>query len=131
MKLKCRWRLIALIARHGNSPFTNLCTMRQNFRPIWIELKRELKDTNYELDNERENNDDLRKQLQQKNADSLSTEIQYLQSLYRPTTREFASIGLAIILSGALGVMTQMEKVSVILEKYSPFAKHYISTGLF
>ena len=38
---------------------------------------------------------------------------------------------MAIILSGALGVMSQMERVSGILDKYSPFGKQYTSTGLF
>lgn len=70
-------------------------------------------------------------QLQTKKDDSLYAEIQHLQSIYKPSKRKYASVGLAIILSGALGVMTQMEKVSGILEKYSPFGKQYISTGLF
>lgn len=93
--------------------------------------KKELQDAKYELNNEREKNDDLSMQLQTKKDDSLYAEIQHLQSIYKPSKRKYASVGLAIILSGALGVMTQMEKVSGILEKYSPFGKQYISTGLF
>jgi len=93
--------------------------------------KKELEGAKYELAGERERNDDLTKELQSKKDDSLNAEIQHLQSIYRPSTRKYASIGLAIILSGALGVMSQMEKVSGTLEKYSPFGKQYISTGLF
>jgi hypothetical protein len=93
--------------------------------------KKELEDTKYELASERESRDALTKELQTKKDDSLNNEIQHLQSIYRPSTRKYASIGLAILLSGALGVMSQMEKVSGVLEKYSPFGKQYISTGLF
>jgi ABC-type siderophore export system fused ATPase/permease subunit len=93
--------------------------------------KRELEDTKYELKTEREANSDLNKQLVTKQDESLRAEIQHLQSIYKPSTRKYASIGLAIVLSGALGVMTQMAKVSGILEKYSPFGKQYISLGLF
>jgi hypothetical protein len=93
--------------------------------------KKELEDTKYELKSEREVNSDLNKQLATKQDESLRAEIQHLQSIYKPSTRKYASIGLAIVLSGALAVMTQMEKVSGILEKYSPFGKQYISLGLF
>lgn len=93
--------------------------------------KKELEDAKYELKNEREGNEDLHRQLQAKNDDSLNAEIQHLQSIYRPSTRNYASIGLSIILTGVLGMMSQMEKVSAVLEKYAPFEKRYISTGLF
>lgn len=93
--------------------------------------KKDFEDAKYELKNERENSDALSAQLEAKRDDSLSAEIQHLQEIYKPSTRNYASIGLAIILSGALAVMTQMEKVSGILEKHSPFEKQYIGTGLF
>jgi hypothetical protein len=93
--------------------------------------KKELEDAKYELVSEREKSDELTKELQSKKDDSLKAEILHLQSIYKPSTRNYASIGLAIILSGALGVMSQMERVSGTLEKYSPFGKQYISTGLF
>jgi hypothetical protein len=93
--------------------------------------KMELEDAKNELASARESRDALSNQLQSKKDDSLNNEIEHLQSLYRPSTRKYASIGLAILLSGALGVMSQMEKVSGVLEKYSPFGKQYISTGLF
>lgn len=93
--------------------------------------KKELEDAKYELASEREKGNELTKELQRKKDDSLNAEIEHLQSIYKPSTRRYASIGLAIILSGALGVMSQMEKVSGVLEKYSPFGKQYISTGLF
>lgn len=94
-------------------------------------IKNELEDTKNELVKERERNAKLTKELQRKKDDSLTAEIKHLQSTYRPSTRKYATIGLAIILSGALGAMSQMEKVSAILEKYTPFDKQYISTGLF
>jgi hypothetical protein len=93
--------------------------------------KKELEDAKYELASERERCDELAKELQKKKDDSLNNEIEHLRSIYRPSTRKYASIGLAILLSGALGVMSQMEKVSGVLERYSPFGKQYISTGLF
>lgn len=93
--------------------------------------KKELEAAKYELKNERESNEDLNRQLQAKKDDSLNAEIEHLQSIYRPSTRNYASIGVAILLTGVLGVMSQMEKVSAILEKYAPFEKRYISTGLF
>jgi hypothetical protein len=93
--------------------------------------KKELEDVKYELKSERENNDDLRKQLQVKKDESLKAEIEHLQAIYTPSPRNYASIGLAILLSGALGVMSQMERASGILEKYSPSGKEYIGTGLF
>ncbi len=93
--------------------------------------KKELDDTKYELKSQRESNEDLKKQLQVKNDDSLTNEIEHLQSIYTPSTRKYASMGLAILLSGALGVMSQIEKVSAVLEKYCPFGKQHISTGLF
>lgn len=93
--------------------------------------KRDLEDTKEILKTERENVEDLRIQLQTKQDDSLRSEIEHLQSLYKPSTRKYASIGLAIVLSGAFSVMTQMEKVTGVLEKYSPFEKYYVSTGLF
>jgi len=94
-------------------------------------IKKELEVAKYELANEQERNNDLTNELQSKKDDSLNNEIQHIQSLYRPSTRKYASIGLGILLSGALAVMSQMEKVSGVLERYSPFGKQYISTGLF
>lgn len=93
--------------------------------------KKELEDAKYELASERESCNALTKELQTKQDDSLNNEIQHLQSIYRPSMRKYASIGMAILLSGALSVMSQMEKVSGVLQKYSPFDKQYISTGLF
>jgi hypothetical protein len=110
------------------------------YKPLYdaVQLQNELdktrealEETRNELRNERGLSDTLRKELQTKTDDSLRAEIEHLQSLYKPSTRKYASIGLGIILSGALGAMTQMEKVSGILAKYSPFGKQYISTGLF
>ena len=91
----------------------------------------ELEDVKTNLASEQERNQGLTQELQKKNDDSLNSEIAHLQSIYRPSTRKYASIGMAIILSGALGVMSQMERVSGILDKYSPFGKQYTSTGLF
>lgn len=100
--------------------------------------KKDLEDVQAELLSEREKNDELRKELQTKNKeletkndDSLMAEIQYLRSLYKPSARKYASLGLAIVLSGALGVMSKLESVSSILKKYSPFEEQYISTALF
>lgn len=93
--------------------------------------QKELEDAKNELASERERSDELTKELQIKKDDSLRAEIEHLQFIYRPSARKYASIGLAIVLSGALAVMSQMEKVSDILEKYSPFGKQYVSTSLF
>lgn len=95
------------------------------------DAKSELSDAKSELLSEREKNDALRKELQTKNDDSVIAEIKHLQSVYKPSTRKYASLGLAIVLSGALSIMLQMENVSNILKKYSPFGQQYISTGLF
>jgi len=101
---------------------------------ITVELemtKKELEYAKNEIANEREKSEQLNKDLQNKKDDSLNEEIQHIQSLYKPSTRKYASIGLGILLSGAFAVMSQMEKVSGVLERYSPFGKQYISTGLF
>ncbi len=76
------------------------------------ETKKEFEDKKDELKSARENNEDLSKQLQTKQDDSLRAEIQHLQSIYRPSRRKYASVGLAIVLSGAFAVMTQMERGS-------------------
>lgn len=91
----------------------------------------ELETVKHDLASEREKNDELTKELLKKKDDSLNAEIAHLQSIYRPSTRKYASLGLAIILSGTLGAMSQMERVSGVLERHSPFGKQYISTGLF
>jgi hypothetical protein len=94
-------------------------------------VRNELEDTKNELLAEREKNISLEKELQKKKDDSLIAEIQHLQSVYKPSTRKYASLGLAVILTGALGMMVKMENVANILQKYSPFGQQYISTGLF
>ncbi len=110
------------------------------YKPLYdsIELQRELDEVKKELTEAKidlkpkiEKIRELTEEVQRKKDDSLSSEIQHLQTLYRPSSRNYASIGLAMVLSGALGVMTQMEKVSGVLEKYSPFEGKYISTILF
>lgn len=92
---------------------------------------KELEDTKRELTSEREQSEKLTMELAIKKDDSLNADIKHLQSIYRPSTRKYASIGLAILLTGALGVMWQMERVSSILEAHSPFGKKFIGTGLF
>jgi hypothetical protein len=94
-------------------------------------IKKLLKDTQSELDIERAQNIELGEKLKIKSDDSLKSEIQYLQRLYQPSTSNYASIGLAIVLTGALGVMSQMERVSNILAQYSPFGREYVGRGLF
>ena len=123
------------VERFNRKP-TELALYKPLYDAVQLQSKldkseKELEDAKHELASERERNDELTKELQLKKDDSLNAEIDHLQSIYRPSTRKYASIGLAILLSGALGVMSQMEKVSGILEKYSPFGKQYISTGLF
>lgn len=121
---------------HFNRKPTELALYKPLYDAVQLQnevdkTKRALEEARNELKNERVVSDALRQELQTKTDDSLRAEIEHLQSLYKPSTRKYASIGLGILLSGALGVMTQMEKVSSILAKYSPFGKQYISTGLF
>jgi hypothetical protein len=92
---------------------------------------KDLEKTECELMQEREANARLEKRLQDKSNDELAAEIKHLKQIYNPSSRRYASLGIAIVLSGTLAVMTQMEKVSSVLERYSPFEKHYISTSLF
>ena len=94
-------------------------------------LKAELKTTKELVDQQFDSNERLRKSLDEKADNSLKDEIAHVRSLYRPSSRRFASFGLAIILSGALGTMTQMERVSLALHKYSPVEPNIISTALF
>jgi|GEM_PF-6751747 len=108
-------------------PFYDLIQLQSELDKIKIELE----ETKSELSSERKNNDELRKEIQTEKDDSLNAEIQHLQSLYTPSTRKYASLGIGIILSGALGIMTQMENVSIVLQKYSPFEQQYMSTGFF
>ena len=94
-------------------------------------LENELREAKKELESEREENAALNIQVKEKSDSSLKEEIQYLQDFYRPSTRKFASIGMAIVLSGVLAAMSQMERVSTVLQRYSPFSKEYITTALF
>jgi magnesium-transporting ATPase (P-type) len=94
-------------------------------------LKTELSEAKSELAAERDTNATLNKQLAEKNDNSLRAEIQQLKDIYRPSTRKFASIGMAIVLPAVLAVMTQMEHVSDVIQKYSPLPKQYVTTALF
>lgn len=69
--------------------------------------------------------------LNKKDEERLAEEIRHLQNIYKPTARGFASLGLAVVLAGIIGAATQVERVSGILEKYSPFDGVYIRTGVF
>jgi hypothetical protein len=91
----------------------------------------ELKATKYELAQQSSENERLKSKVDEKNDASLKDEIEYVRSLYRPSSKRFASFGLAILLTGALGTMTQMERVSAMLQKYSPVGTYVISTTLF
>jgi hypothetical protein len=93
--------------------------------------KKKLGETEKALNEIRDNNLELQKQLEEKKDESLKSEIENLQSLYKPSTREYASISIGIVLTGSLAVMSQMEKVSTVLKSHSPFGEKYIGTILF
>ena len=94
-------------------------------------LKKETEALQGELKSEQETNADLRKKLVEKEDSSLKQEIEHLKSLYKPSAQKYASLGLGIVLTGALAVMSQMEAVSDVVKKYSPFGEKYTSTTLF
>lgn len=94
-------------------------------------LLEELKAVKYEMAQQSSENERLKSQIDEKNDTSLKDEIEYVRSLYRPSSKRFASFGLAIILTGVLGTMAQMERVSFALQKHSPVGADVISTMLF
>jgi hypothetical protein len=59
--------------------------------------KKELEETKLELLEEQRKNEELKKEIEIKKDELLTAEIQHLQSIYRPSTRKYASLGFAII----------------------------------
>lgn len=96
-------------------------------RSLRAELQKEREDR--AVDQEQLRN--LEALLSKKDDEQLASEIKHLQKIYRPSARGFASVGLAVLFAGIVGTATQVERVSSILEKYSPFDGVYIRTGVF
>lgn len=110
------------------------------YKPMYeaVELQRklekcqgELEETKSELAAALEQNEALSQELHAKRNDALEKEIEHLRATYSPSPQSYASIGLGILMTGTLGILSKMESVSNLLEKYAPFDKQYISKALF
>jgi hypothetical protein len=93
--------------------------------------KTEIEGLKTELKNEKELTDDLKKQLVKKEDESLKNEIEHLKSLYKASPQKYATLGLGVVLTGALLVMSRIEAVWQELTKYSPFSEKNTKLYLF
>jgi len=75
--------------------------------------------------------DRLKKQLDDKEKQEFEDERKKVESLYTMSRRGWASMGIALILSGLLTIMTKIEDVSAKLKKYSPIDEKYLNLFLF
>ena len=92
--------------------------------------KKELESVRLELRNERESKHRLIKKVQQRKDESLDEEIYRFHADFRLSNRRYASMGMALALTGLLTAMTQMDQASGILEGFSPVMQGAIITFL-
>ena len=74
---------------------------------------------------------ELNKKLADRKNQEFESERKRLEGLYKPGGRTWASLGITLLLSGTLTVMTKMEEVSAKLKRYSPVNDDLLNKYLF
>ena len=92
---------------------------------------KEIDDLKQQLEWRKHEMDSIKEQLADRKKQEFDAERTRLESLYRPSGRSWASLGITLLLSGALAVMTKIEEVSAKLKKYSPVDDEVLNTALF
>jgi len=93
--------------------------------------RKEIADLKEQLEWRKREVDNIKEQLADRKKQEFDAERKRLESLYRPSGRSWASLGITLLLSGALAVMTKIEEVSTELKKYSPIDDEVLNTALF
>lgn len=75
--------------------------------------------------------DQLKKNIEDKETEEFEKEKKQIESLYITSGRSFTSMGIALLLSGLLVVMTNIENVSEKIKKYSPIDEKYLNLSIF
>lgn len=73
----------------------------------------------------------LEGQLNDRKNQEFDAERRRLEKLYKPGGRTWASLGITLVLSGALAIMTKMEDVSAKLKQYSPVDEKLLNNCTF
>lgn len=76
-------------------------------------------------------NDDLKKSVEQKQTSELEKEALELKQMYKPSTQKLASLGILLLLSATIATMTKIEDVNKLVKKYAPIEDSYINTVTF
>jgi hypothetical protein len=73
----------------------------------------------------------LMESLSDKRKEEIREEIQRLKALYKPSRAKMFSMAAIVAVSGAIALMTKVESIHGILEKYSPISKSGLDAGVF
>lgn len=84
-----------------------------------------------ELKTAQEVNKHLSAQLEAKTDDTLLAEMKEIERIYRISYRKLKPVGIVLLLTGAMAVMSKIEEVSVFIRKYAPIAQGKIDVVLF
>lgn len=93
--------------------------------------QKEIADLKRELEWRKREVERLTEQLGDNKKQEFDAERKRLEELYKPSRRSWASLGITLLLSGALTIMTKIEEVSSFLKKYSPVDETYLNKGTF
>ncbi len=74
---------------------------------------------------------DLNQKIKEKDENNYKHLIEYLESLYKPSLKEWTSITLLFVLTVSITIMSKIEEVSSYLKKYSPIDIEFINLSLF
>lgn len=75
--------------------------------------------------------EDLNSQLKKRDDLRFQDERRRLEKMYKPTSRNLASLGIIFLLSALLATMSKVKEVSDFISQYSPFSETFMKTTLF
>ena len=110
------------------------------FKPVYeqVYLLRELevlKERNHELEDNissfKYQVDTLNEKLDEQTEKKYIEHTKYLESLYKPSLREWTSITILFLLTIASEAMSKIEEVSLFIKRYSPLNETFINLILF
>lgn len=94
-------------------------------------LELELSETKKLLGEVKEENKQLSAKLEAKADEALIAEMKETEAIYRVSYRKLKPVGIILLLTGAIAVMSKIEEVSVFIRKYAPIAQGKIDIVLF
>ncbi|MEN6488192.1 MAG: hypothetical protein ABFD66_04805 [Smithella sp.] len=94
-------------------------------------LELELSETKKLLGEAKELNKQLSAKMEAKADDALIAEMKEIEGIYRVSYQKLRPVGIILLLTGAIAVMSKIEEVSVFIRKYAPIAQGNIDIVLF